>query len=402
VKKKACIVLSLIIAAAALSGCGRQEARPDTGKISAAVVDANSGFAFDVFRELDSEGDGGNIFISPLSISTALTMVYEGAGGKTKEAMADALNYKGIETDVLNESCRNLLLHLNSLDSKVDLSIKNSIWIRQGEAIKPGFISANKDVFDAQVSELDFDKADAADIINRWISDSTQGKIDKMVSSPIDPLVVMYLINAIYFKGEWTTRFEEKNTFAAKFNSYDGSRDDIMMMSMQSDMDYASGEGYRAVKLPYGSKNAAMYCILPAEGISAEEFIKSLDAAKWKVVKDSLTATNSVTIQIPRFRMEYGIKELKAGLTALGMGICFTDDADLTGIRENLLISSVLHKAVIEVNEKGTEAAAVTSVEIKTTSAGEAPEFIADRPFIFIIEDTTTGSILFMGKYSKV
>lgn len=209
-KKIACLVMSVIIAAAALSGCGSQEARTDTGKISAAVVDANSGFAFDMFRELDSEGDEGNIFISPLSISTALAMVYEGAGGKTREAMADALNYKGIETDVLNESCRNLLLHLNSLDSKVDLSIKNSIWIRKGEAIKPGFITTNKNVFDAQVSELDFNKADAADTINRWISESTQGRIDKMVSSPIDPLVVMYLINAIYFKGEWTTRFEEK------------------------------------------------------------------------------------------------------------------------------------------------------------------------------------------------
>lgn len=175
-----------------------------------------------------------------------------------------------------------------------------------------------------------------------------------------------------------------------------------MMMSMQSDMDYASGEGYRAVKIPYGIKNTAMYCMLPAEGISAEEFIKILDSTKWKEVKGSLAATNSVTIQIPRFRMEYGIKELKDSLTALGMGICFTEDADLTGIRKNLLISSVLHKAVIEVNEKGTEAAAVTSVEIKTTSAADQPEFIADRPFIFIIEDTTTGSILFMGKYSKV
>jgi serpin B len=401
-KKKTCLAMSLIFAASAFSGCGVQEDRADTSKISAAVVDANSGLAFDVFRELDSEEGEGNIFISPLSISTALAMVYEGAGGTTKEAMAEALNYGGVDTDVLNESCRNLLLHLNSLDSKVDLSIKNSIWIRQGEAIKQGFINTNKDVFDAQVSELDFNKADAAGTINRWISDSTKGKIDKMVSSPIDPLVVMYLINAIYFKGEWTTRFEEKNTFAGKFNSSGGSMDDIMMMSMQSDMEYASGDGYRAVKLPYGSKKAVMYCVLPDESTDVDDFIKSLDTAKWKKIKGSLAETSNVTIQIPRFKMEYGIKELKASLTALGMGICFTEDADLSGIRQNIMISSVLHKAVIEVNEKGTEAAAVTSVEIKTTSAGENPEFIADRPFMFIIEDTTTGSILFMGKYSKV
>jgi serpin B len=401
-KKKACLAMAAVFAAAALTGCGSQTARVDTSKISASVIDANNGFAFDIFRELDTEEGEGNIFISPISISTALAMVYEGAGGTTKEAMAEALNYKGIETDDLNESSRNLLLHLNSLDAKVDLSIKNSIWIRQGEEIKQSFTETNKEVFDAQVTELDFSKADAADTINRWISDSTQGKIDKMVSSPIDPLVVMYLINAIYFKGEWTTRFEEKNTFAAKFNSAEASQEDVMMMSMQSEMDYASEEGYRAVRMPYGSKKAAMYCILPDKGVDVNEFISGMDAAKWREIKESLASTTNVTIQMPRFRMEYGIKELRGALSDLGMGICFTEDADLTGIRNNLLISSVLHKAVIEVNEKGTEAAAVTSVEIKTTSAGETPEFIADRPFIFIIEDSVTGSILFMGKYSKV
>lgn len=401
-KRKVCLILSFIFAACTLSACGKLPVQSDTSKVSAAVVDANSEFAFNMFRELNSEEGNGSIFISPLSISTALSMVYEGSEGTSKEAIAKALNYEGIETAVLNESYRNLLLHLNSLDSKVALSIKNSIWIRQGEAIKPEFINTNKDVFDAYISELDFSKSDAADNINKWISIATEGKIEKMVSAPIDPLVVMYLINAIYFKGEWTTRFEEKNTFTDKFHSAGGSEDDIMMMSMQSDMEYASKDGYKAVRLPYGNKKTAMYCILPDGNTTVDEFIQELDLKKWNEIKGSIAMTEGVSIQLPRFKMEYGIKELTASLTSLGMGVCFTDKADFSGIRDNLLISSVLHKAVIEVNEKGTEAAAVTVVEIKETALTEPPEFIADRPFIFIIEDSETGSILFMGKYSKV
>jgi serine protease inhibitor len=401
-KKKVCLILSIIFAACNVSGCGKLPVQSDTSKISTALVDANSEFAFDIFKELNSEEGNGNIFISPLSISTALSMVYEGAEGTSKEAMAKSLGYGGLDTTVVNESYRNLLLHLNSIDSKVDLNIKNSIWIRQGEAVKPEFINTNKDVFDAYISELDFSKADAADSINKWISVATEGKIDKMVSSPINPLVVMYLINAIYFKGEWTTRFEEKNTFADKFNSAGGSKDDIMMMSMQSDMEYASKEGYKAVLLPYGNKKTAMYCILPEGNTTMDEFIQNMDKKKWNEIKGSLALTEGVNIQLPRFKMEYGIKELTSSLTSLGMGVCFSEKADFSGIRDNLFISSVLHKAVIEVNEKGTEAAAVTVVEIKETAIAEAPEFIADKPFIFIIEDSETGSILFMGKYSKV
>jgi serine protease inhibitor len=401
-KKKVCLILSIIFAACNVSGCGKLPVQSDTSKISTALVDANSEFAFDIFKELNSEEGNGNIFISPLSISTALSMVYQGAEGTSKEAMAKSLGYEGFDTTVLNKSYSNLLLHLDSIDSKVDLNIKNSIWIRQGEAVKPEFINTNKDVFDAYISELDFSKTDAADSINKWISSATEGKIDKMVSSPINPLVVMYLINAIYFKGEWTTRFEEKNTFADKFNSDGGSKDDIMMMSMQSDMEYASKEGYKAVRLPYGNKKTAMYCILPEGNTTMDEFIQNLDKKKWNEIKGSLVLAEGVNIQLPRFKMEYGIKELTSSLTSLGMGVCFSDKADFSGIRDNLFISSVLHKAVIEVNEEGTEAAAVTVVEIKETAIAEAPEFIADKPFVFIIEDSETGSILFMGKYSKV
>ncbi|MHC1721150.1 MAG: serpin family protein [Clostridiaceae bacterium] len=394
------LFIALVFTAALVSGCGKPSDKADMGKISAEVVDSNNQFAFDIFRELNSEEGKKSVFISPLSISTALSMVYEGSGSTTKEAMENALKYKGMGIETINSSYKNLLLHLNSADSKVSLNIKNSIWIRQGEVIKEEFLNTNKDVFNAYISQLDFSKSDAAATINNWIKEATNGKIDKMVNSPIDPYVIMYLINAIYFKGDWTTRFDEKNTFETEFTNENGNKEKTMMMNRRGEAEYGSGEGYKAVKLPYGNKTIAMYCILPENGTTVDELIKTIDSSKWKKITEGLSLTQDLVLQIPRFKLEYGKKELKDTLTALGMGECFTENADLSGIRDNIFISSVLHKAVIEVNEKGTEAAAATVVEIKETMAGDQITFIADRPFVFLISDTETGSVLFMGKYS--
>jgi len=399
-KRIVSLFVALIFTAALVPGCARPSDKADMGKISAKVVDANNQFAFDIFKEINNEDGEKSVFISPLSISTALSMVYEGSGSTTREAMENALKFKGTDLETINSSYRNLLLHLNSVDNKVSLNIKNSIWIRSGETIKEEFLNTNKVVFNAYVSQLDFSKSDAADTINNWIKEATKGKIDKMVNSPIDPYVVMYLINAIYFKGDWTTRFEEKNTFETDFATEGGSKEKVMMMSRKGEVEYGSGAGYKAVKLPYGNKKISMYCILPEDGAKVDDMIKDMDTGKWKEIKDSIKLAEDVELQIPRFKLEYGKTELKDSLTALGMGECFTENADLSGIRDNIFISSVLHKAVVEVNEKGTEAAAATVVEIKETMAGEQKAFIANRPFVFLISDTETGSVLFMGKYS--
>lgn len=173
-----------------------------------------------------------------------------------------------------------------------------------------------------------------------------------------------------------------------------------MNVGKKGEIEYGLGGGDKAVKLPYGNKKIAMYCILPENGVKVDDMIKNMDVDKWKEIKDSIKLTEDVELQIPRFKLEYGKKELKDSLAALGMGECFGENADFSGIREGLFISSVLHKAVIEVNEKGTEAAAATVVEIKETMAGEQTTFIANRPFIFLISDSETGSVLFMGRYS--
>jgi serpin B len=169
-------------------------------------------------------------------------------------------------------------------------------------------------------------------------------------------------------------------------------------MSWKGTIEYASGDNYKAVRLPYGKGKTAMYVVLPDEDVPMDEFVAGLQPDFWDELTGSLTKTDDVILQIPRFKLEYGIKELKDSLSVLGMGEAFSDEADFSGIRENTYISSVMHKAVIEVNEEGSEAAGVTAVEAKLTSAAEPISFIADRPLIFAIADEDTGTILFLGK----
>jgi len=374
----------------------------DQNKISMEAVAGNSRFAFDIFKQLDKEDREQNILISPLSISTALSMTYQGAGATTKEAMTGVLGYTGIEDAKLNESYQNLIPYLIGLDEKVELNISNSLWVREGEKIKQDFLTATMDSFNASVTPLDFGKANAADQINQWVSEATNKKIDKIISSPIPSDVIMYLINAIYFKGDWTEQFDSKDTVKTQFRAGNGSPNEVMMMSRTGKVEYGKGDDSEAVRLPYGSGKVAMYCILPEKDQTINDFIATLDAARWKGIKESIAERDEVNLQMPRFKLEYGIKNLNDSLTALGMGEAFTDKADFSGIGDNVCISRVLHKAIIEVNEEGSEAAAATAVEMKLTSAAEPLAFIADRPFLFVIADDQTGTILFMGKLYEV
>lgn len=407
-KKWLCLLLGIVMVVGLLAGCSGKLAQSgqnntfDKDKISLEVVEGNSRFAFAIFKQLNKEDGERSIFISPLSISTALTMTYQGAGTTTKEAMAKALEYAGIDDGKLNASYKNLLRYLRQLDKKIELNIGNSLWIREGEAIKEDFLAANRDIFAASVTPLDFSKQNAADQINQWISDATKKKIEKMVDSPIPSDIVMYLINAIYFKGDWAEQFDRKNTFGTQFHAGDGNTPEVMMMSRKGKVEYGQGDNFKAVRLPYGSGKTAMYCILPEEAVSINDLIAGLDADRWKVIRDSISERDEVLLRLPRFKMEYGIKNLNDSLTALGMGEAFTDAADFSGIRKGVYISRVLHKAVIEVNEEGSEAAAATMVEMQEAALVEPLTFIADRPFVFVIADDETGTILFMGKLYDV
>ena len=361
-KKLLCTMLGVIIVFAIFAGCSSKPAasaeNPDIKKVGTETTAVNSQFSFAVFKQLNSEDKNSNVFISPLSISAALTMAYEGAGTTTKKAMAGTLGYTGLDDKTVNERWHKLVLLLNRTGQKVDINVENSIWIRKGAAINKDFIAVNKNVFNASVSSLDFSKKTAADRINHWISAATNKKINKMIEPPIPKDMIMYLINAIYFKGDWTTKFDEKDSFKTDFHSLDGKTDQVMMMSKAASFEYGQGDDFQAVRLPYGDGGIAMYCILPKATTDINDYIAGLNKEKWETVQKSLSKTEDLQLQIPRFKLEYGVKDLKNSLTALGMGEAFRDSADFSGIRKDAAISSVLHKAVIEVNESGSEAAA--------------------------------------------
>jgi len=356
----------------------------------------NNEFSWEIFKLINGEDSGKEIFISPLSISSMLTMALNGAEGTTKEAMEKALHYEGMTLDEINKGYESLLKRIKNFDPKVTIEIANSIWARDIFQIKPDYIERNRDYLSAEVRSLNFDLPGAAESINKWISDKTQKLITKMIDPPINPDVMMYLINAIYFKGGWNESFKEEDTTAEDFYALDGKTDKVSMMKRSGKIHYAKQGSYSAVMLPYGNESASMVVILPDGDI--DSFINEMDNEKWISVLDGLRPVGNLHLRLPKFKMEYGIKELKSVLTAMGMGEAFTDRADFTGIADNLCISSVLHKAVVDVNEEGTEAAAATVGTIVATSYMEPVTFIANRPFLFVITDNKDGSILFMGK----
>ncbi len=409
-KKRILILTAVIIivvlfasTAAVFSKCSKEdkvsskESDEIIESVDQGLVDSNTEFSFKIFKELTLEDKDKNVFISPLSISTALAMTYNGAEGKTKKAMAEALEFDGINLEELNKSFKDLMIGIQNADSEIELNIANSIWLREGFDCREDFIDRNRRYFASEVNKIDFSSPDAPNVINGWIKDATEGKIEKMIDKICDD-VVMYLINAIYFKGNWTYEFDEDVTRENDFYLLDGSIKKVPMMSQKQDFMYFEGNNFSSIRLPYGQEKIAMYIVLPDEGINLDSVVESLDVERWNQIVKSL-CKREVSIVMPKFKMEYGIKLLNDTLINLGMGIAFSGSADFSGISPDIFISRVLHKAVIEVNEKGSEAAAVTVVEMAMSAMPmDNIEFTVNRPFIFIIADDRTDSILFMGK----
>ncbi|MDD2497361.1 MAG: serpin family protein [Desulfitobacteriaceae bacterium] len=407
-KKIVAILLGVLVFLSTFTSCSvpatmSSQDNYDLKEINPKVIKANNEFAFDLFKTLNDEDPDQSIFISPLSISTALTMTYNGAETTTKQVMSQVLGFNSTDREVINESYNNLLKYLQQMDKTVELNIANSIWIREGQEIKEEFLENNKNNFNARIDTLDFSKDSSVDTINRWIKEATKGKIDRMLEPPINRNVIMYFINGIYFKGKWSNPFDSKQTEESLFHTFDGKVQPVKMMNQSDKIEYMESDNYKAVRLPYGSGKTSMYCILPDEGININEFLETMDMVSWGTLQDQISVVDNVNLKIPKFKLEYGIKSLNDSLQSMGMEEAFDERADFSGIRDEICISRVLHKAVIEVNEEGSEAAAATVVEIKETAAALEPTtFIADRPFLFIIADDTTGTILFMGKLLAV
>ena len=396
--------LSLLLPGCGLFGLGGagRAASIDLELLDSGVLAGNTRLAFQLAKALKAEDPDGSLFISPLSISTALSMTYHGARTTTKEAMAKALSYEGIQDEAISGTYQALIPYLEQVDPKVELAIANSIWVREGKEINQEFLDINKTYYNSEVTTLDFSKDSAADTINKWIETATNGKIDRMLEPPIRADVVLYLINAIYFKGKWSTPFDEKDTRDGLFTNSHGEEQTVPMMHRKGTMDYYDEGTYKAVRLPYGDGRLSMYCILPSEETTLSAFLEGMNETTWEEVKTGLAETEDVILELPRFKLEYGVKELNDSLISLGMKEAFSPYADFSGIREGLFINRVLHKAVIEVNEQGSEAAGATVVEMTESAAMEPITFIADRPFLFLIVDDSTGTILFLGTLQEI
>jgi serine protease inhibitor len=405
---------SLVVAIATLllvSGCGDGTTEPGgvepitklPRELSAAeqeVIQANNIFAFDLLAELNEEDPSSNLFISPLSASMALGMTLNGAVGTTFEAMRSTLGFGELDQTAINESYRDLIALLLNLDPSVSFGLGNSIWYRQGFPVEAAFLAATHDYFDAEVAALDFSDPASADVINDWVAEKTNDKIDEIVQAPIDPLIVMFLINAIYFNGTWTYEFDPAATEMAPFHRKDGSTGQVMMMVQEADLFYRGTELYQAVDLPYGGGAFAMTIVLPQQGVDLDMLVAELDAESWANMIADLEETG-LRLFLPRFKLEYE-KVLNAALKALGMEVAFDDRAaDFSGIAPDaeLYISQVKQKSFVEVDEEGTEAAAATVVVVTVESANSGPpELRVDRPFLFAIRERLSGTLLFVGK----
>ena len=363
------------------------------------LVEANTKFGFKLFSEILNQEEGKNIFLSPTSVAIALAMTYNGANGETQQQMAEALELQELSLEDINQGNYLLKTSLETADPDVQLLITNSLWAKQGVSFKSDFIQTNQQFYQAQVTELDFASPEASNTINSWVKEKTRGKIEQIVEE-LQPDEVLFLINAIYFKGNWSEQFDKDNTTERPFYLTDGTTKQHPMMSQLGKYQYLENDSFQAISLPYGKGRLSFYVFLPRENTNLEAFQQQLTVENWQQWMNQFQMRDG-EIQLPRFQFDYEI-QLNDALKALGMEAAFdANQADFANMTPaQVTIDEVKHKTFVEVNEEGTEAAAVTSVGITLTSAviSQSPfQMIVDRPFFCAIRDNQTGTLLFMG-----
>lgn len=410
------IVSLVLLVAVALTAAGCQEQVASGGRMYFEEVDpeilasfdqnlsANSNdFGVRVFQELMADK---NIFISPTSIYLALAMTYNGASGDTQEAMADVLGIAGVDLEKFNKNNLALIFLLQEADPSVRLNIANSLWLREGIQFDRDFLERNEYFYQALIAELDFSSGQAVKDINRWVSDSTEGMIKEIIADPISPETIMFLINTVYFQGDWSEAFNSRDTRMDVFHNVSGETVEVPFMYRSGMTEYLKKEGeFEAVRLPYGTEERlAMYVFLPD---NLEEFVDMFSMEEWSQWQKEFRSLNGVLL-LPRFEMEYE-QSLTAVLKAMGMAVAFDDNMadfyDMVAWDDNqrVFIGEVKHKSYIKVDEKGTEAAAATSVEIAVTSMPEGQfNLKVDRPFFFMVHDSSTEEILFLGLVNEL
>ena len=361
---------------------------------------ANNTFAFALLKQISREQPATNIFISPYSASLVLQMIDSGAAGQTKKEMDHVLGIDALQPASLNTACKELDQSLRSVQTNVTLTLANSIWYRPGIELLPEFAAANQQYFSAALNMLDFTDPRSAGIMNKWADENTRGKITKIVDPPIPGSYKVFLANAIFFKGTWLAQFDSKETRTRPFHLPDATRKQVPIMQQKGHFTYQDTKELQAVRLPYAGKRLGMFVLLPHTNSSLDKLTANLDAAAWKNTVLPKFLSQEGTVALPRFKLEYSIK-LKPILQAMGMKLPFEEAADFSRMSSSrLYVDEVKQMSFVEVNEEGTEAAAVTLGGMKMTAVREPTkpfEMIVDHPFLFLIEDNLTHSILFMG-----
>lgn len=365
------------------------------------VVKGNSAFGFDLYQEL--KGEKGNLFFSPYSISTALAMTYAGARGQTKKEMAEVLHFS-LEQEPLHSSFSKLQSELNAIQDKghVKVSIANSLWAQKNYRFLDTFFDLNKKYYGAGLNFVDFARETEATrkTINIWVEDKTQQKIKELIKQGmIDSLTTLVLCNAIYFKGDWLSQFDKTRTMDADFYISPDNAIKVPMMSQKSKFKFGDFGNFNAIELPYEGNDLSMIVLLPKEIDGLAELERNLtndNVGNW-IDKLSNSYKSEILVSLPKFKTTSEF-ELAAALAEMGMPHAFAG-ADFSGMtgKKDLFISKVIHKAFVDVNEEGTEAAAATAV-VMERGVSRTLLFRADHPFVFLIRENKTGSILFIGR----
>jgi serpin B len=402
-------LLAVLAASASLVRCGGgdplgpiTELPRELSVAERQLIEVDNRFGLKLFREVNTQDTtDGNLFISPLSVAMALGMTYNGADGETREAMARTLELEDMTIQAVNEAYRDLIALLLDLDPRVEFGLANSIWYRNTMSFEQAFLDVNREYFDAEIAGLDFSDPSAAATINAWVNDATRGKIEEIVEDPIGAGLVMFLINAIYFKGDWAHQFDKDLTRDDDFTLLDGTVKQVETMRHRDPaaVRVSSDDLVYVIDLPYGGDAFSMTILLPRPGVAVDDVIGELDGFRWQAVVAGLEEDGRI-VALPKFTFEYELL-MNDVLEALGMGVAFGrgGPANFSKMRaqNDLVISEVKHKTFVDVNEEGTEAAAVTSVSMGVTGGGPS-EFHVDRPFVFAIRERFSGTIIFIGK----
>ena len=374
---------------------------------SAEKISKDNAFALDIFKTTYKEAtkkNKPNVFISSLSINYALNMMANGARGETQNQIIETLKAKGYSMDQLNEYNKELAEALKSVDPSTSLTLANSIWHAPKFPVKENFISVNQSYYNAEVNAIDFTLPDALNIINGWCAEKTNNRIPEALTE-INPKTVMMLINALYFKSGWVDfyKFEKNFTIEDDFYMENGRTQKVNMMRATNSYPYASDENASYLAIPFGNKAFSMVFAIPQTNKTIKDVIENLNENTWKTYQ-SMPFTY-ITLRLPRFKTECSYYLEETILPAMGMTLPLTSSADYSGISDSeLYFNSILHKTFVEVNEDGAEAAAIT-IGDWVSSPGDEPiplDFRINKPFVFAIQENSTGLILFMGKISEI